>query len=38
MNDIIQLKITLDETKPAIWRRVQVEKQTTFFELPDMFK
>jgi hypothetical protein len=33
MNDIIQLKITLDETKPAIWRRVQVEKQTTFFEL-----
>ena len=33
MDDIIQLKITLEGTKPVIWRRVQVEKQTTFFEL-----
>ena len=33
MNDIIQLKITLQGTKPSIWRRVQVEKSITFFEL-----
>ena len=33
MEDIIQLKITLEGTKPAIWRRVQIEKNTTFFEL-----
>ena len=33
MNGIIQLKITLDETEPPIWRRVLVDKQTTFFEL-----
>ena len=33
MNDIIQLKFTLQCTKPPIWRRVLVDKQTTFFEL-----
>jgi hypothetical protein len=33
MKDIIQLKITLDKTEPAIWRRLQVTKDTTFFEL-----
>ena len=33
MDDIIQLKIVLEKTKPAIWRRIQVEKDTTFFEL-----
>ena len=33
MDDIIQLKITLEGTKSAIWRRVQIEKNTTFFEL-----
>lgn len=33
MDDIIQLKITLQWTKPPIWRRVQVNKNTTFFEL-----
>ena len=33
MSDIIQLKITLQGTKPPIWRRVLVEKATTFFEL-----
>lgn len=33
MDDIIQLKITLEGTKPAIWRRIQVEKNTTFFEV-----
>lgn len=33
MDDIIQLKITLQRTKPPIWRRVLVDKKTTFFEL-----
>lgn len=33
MDDIIQLKITLKWTKPPIWRRVLVDKKTTFFEL-----
>ena len=33
MDDIIQLKIILDETEPIIWRRIQVEKVTTFFQL-----
>ena len=33
MNDIIQLKVTLEKTEPAIWRRVQVERSSTFFEL-----
>lgn len=33
MSDIIQLKITLKWTKPPIWRRVLVDKKTTFFEL-----
>jgi hypothetical protein len=33
MDDIIQLKITLQWTKPPIWRRVLVDKNITFFEL-----
>lgn len=33
MNDIIQLKITLQGTKPPIWRRVLVDKTTTFEQL-----
>jgi hypothetical protein len=33
MNDIIQLKISLQGTKPLIWRRVLVEKSTSFFKL-----
>lgn len=33
MDDIIQLKITLQGTKPPIWRRVLVEKTTTFEQL-----
>jgi len=33
MEDIIQLKIILNKTNPAIWRRIQVERNTTFFEL-----
>jgi len=30
MNDIIQLKITLQGTKPVIWRRILVDKSTKF--------
>jgi hypothetical protein len=33
MDDILQLKITLQWTKPPIWRRVLVDKNTTFLEL-----
>jgi Plasmid pRiA4b ORF-3-like protein len=33
MDDIIQLKISLQGTDPVIWRRVLVSKKTTFFEL-----
>jgi hypothetical protein len=33
MDDLIQLKITLKGSKPPIWRRVLVLKQTSFFEL-----
>ncbi len=33
MNDIIQLKITLKGTKPPIWRRILVDKSTSFFML-----
>jgi len=33
MDNIIQLKITLKETKPPVWRRILVHKDTTFFEL-----
>ena len=33
MDHIIQLKIILERTKPSIWRRIQVEKQTTYFEM-----
>lgn len=33
MEEIIQLKITLERTKPTIWRRILVKKDITFFEL-----
>lgn len=33
MDSIIQLKITLQRTKPPIWRRVLVDKTTTFEKL-----
>lgn len=32
MNDIIQFKITLKGTQPPIWRRVLVNRKTTFLE------
>jgi hypothetical protein len=33
MDDILQLKVTLKWTEPPIWRRIQVEKNITFFVL-----
>ena len=33
MNEIIQLKISLQGTKPLIWRRVLVENSISFFKL-----
>jgi len=33
MGQIIQLKIRLTNTKPPIWRRVLVKKETSFYEL-----
>ena len=33
MDNIIQLKITLKDSKPPIWRRILVEKNTTFERL-----
>jgi len=33
MDNIIQLKITLQGTKPPIWRRLLVDKMTTFEQL-----
>lgn len=33
MENIIQLKVRLNRTFPEIWRRIQVEKTTSFFEL-----
>ncbi len=37
-NDILQLKITLRHTKPPIWRRLLVDKATTFRELHYMIQ
>ncbi|MFN5477670.1 MAG: plasmid pRiA4b ORF-3 family protein, partial [Sphingobacteriales bacterium] len=33
MKDLLQIKISLDESDPGIWRRVVVHRDTTFFEL-----
>jgi hypothetical protein len=33
MNTIHQIRITLNESKPVIWRRIQVESNATFLEL-----
>lgn len=33
MGDILQLKITLLETEPQIWRQLLVDKKVTFFRL-----
>lgn len=38
MDTILQLKISLRGTKPAIWRRVLVEKNTTFEALHDVIQ
>jgi len=33
MDDIIQLRVYLENTKPVIWRRLRVEARMTLFEL-----
>lgn len=33
MNQALQLKVTLDNTEPAIWRRIVVPENYTFFKL-----
>src|ERR1022692_2405919 len=33
MDEIIQLKISLLNSSPSIWRQIQVHRDTTFFEL-----
>ena len=38
MDTILQLKISLRGTKPAIWRRVLVEKTTTFEALHEVIQ
>ena len=38
MDTILQLKISLRGTKPPIWRRVLVEKSTTFEELHEVIQ
>jgi hypothetical protein len=32
-NELIQLKLTLNDSKPAIWRRIIVHRATSLFEL-----
>ncbi len=38
MGDIIQLKITLKNTEPAIWRQILVDKSTTFSQLHEIIQ
>jgi hypothetical protein len=38
MNNIIQLKLSLDHTEPPIWRRVLVEKEISFDELHEIIQ
>ena len=38
MNKILQLKITLDGSKPPIWRRFLVSENITFHELHDIIQ
>lgn len=33
MKDFIKIKVSLNDTKPQIWRRIQLHKNITFFEL-----
>lgn len=33
MNAVLQLKVTLDHVKPAIWRRIVVDQRTTIAQL-----
>lgn len=38
MADIMQLKITLRDSKPPIWRRIQISDQSTFFDLHNVIQ
>ncbi len=38
MDEIIQLKITLQRSNPAIWRRILVEKNVTFYGLHEIIQ
>lgn len=38
MDEIIQLKITLKWTKPPIWRRVLVDRKSTFYDLHNIIQ
>jgi hypothetical protein len=33
MKEILQLYVSLEYSKPSIWRQIQLRKETTFFEL-----
>lgn len=33
MKQVLQFKITLSDTEPAIWRRIQIAENTTFWDL-----
>jgi hypothetical protein len=33
MKDVLQLKVSLDESNPLIWRRILIHKDASFFEL-----
>lgn len=38
MNEFIQLKITLQDSEPEIWRKIQVHKTTNFIELHNIIQ
>jgi pRiA4b ORF-3-like protein len=38
MSQIIQLKITIRDSKPAIWRRVEVDGDNTFYQLHEIIQ
>ncbi len=38
MNSIIQIKVTIEDIKPLIWRRLLVKSSSTFFELHNILQ
>ncbi len=38
MNPIIQIKVTIEDIKPLIWRRLLVKSSSTFFELHNILQ